>query len=113
VAEGDAPPPAVPAGLTLKAVSRRTGIPAATLRTWERRYRFLRPERASNGYRSYGEEEIARILHVKHLLEQGVRIGQAMETVEESHPRRATGVTGSDPGDHVGDRAAADRDRPA
>lgn len=87
-----APPlPAIPAGLTLNEVSRRTGIPAATLRTWERRYQFLRPERATNGYRRYGGEEIARILQVKYLVEQGVRIGHAMETVEGPHPRRATG----------------------
>jgi hypothetical protein len=93
VLEGPAAPPrpAVPSGLTLKAVSRRTGVPAATLRTWERRYHFLRPERATNGYRRYGEEEIARILQVKYLVEQGVRIGQAMETVEGDAVRRATG----------------------
>jgi MerR family regulatory protein len=50
------PPMTIPTGLTLKAVSRRTGIPAATLRTWERRYGFLRPVRSANGYRLYGEQ---------------------------------------------------------
>jgi PAS domain S-box-containing protein len=78
---GAEPPMVVPTGLTLKAVSRRTGIPAATLRTWERRYGFLRPVRSANGYRLYGEREVAQILQVKRLLEQGVRIGAAMETV--------------------------------
>lgn len=34
----------LPAGLTLKAVSERTGIPAATVRTWERRYHFIHPQ---------------------------------------------------------------------
>jgi MerR-like DNA binding protein/GAF domain-containing protein len=71
----------LPTGLTLKAVSQRTGIPAATLRTWERRYGFLRPLRSSGGYRLYGEEEIARIQQVKYLLDQGIRIGAAMEAV--------------------------------
>jgi PAS domain S-box-containing protein len=74
-------PPALPTGLTLKAVSRRTGIPAATLRTWEHRYGFLRPRRSPSGYRLYGEEELARIEQVKYLLGQGVRIGAAMEAV--------------------------------
>jgi hypothetical protein len=83
-----APPPSIPTGLTLKAVSRRTGIPAATLRTWERRYQFLRPERSTSGYRLYGEREIDRILQVKSLLEQGVRIGAAMETVRREPTRR-------------------------
>jgi PAS domain-containing protein len=71
----------IPTGLTLKAVSRRTGIPAATLRTWERRYGFVHPSRSASGYRLYGEKEIARVLKVKYLLEQGVRIGEAMAMV--------------------------------
>jgi DNA-binding transcriptional MerR regulator/PAS domain-containing protein len=76
-------PPPIPTGLTLKAVSRRTGIPAATLRTWEHRYGFLRPRRSASGFRLYGEEEIARIEQVKYLVGQGVRIGAAMKAVVE------------------------------
>jgi PAS domain S-box-containing protein len=76
-------PPALLSGLTLKAVSRRTGIPAATLRTWEHRYGFMRPRRSPAGYRLYGEEEIARIEQVKYLRGQGVRIGEAMKAVLE------------------------------
>jgi PAS domain S-box-containing protein len=86
------PPMTIPTGLTLKAVSRRTGIPAATLRTWERRYGFLSPVRSANGYRVYGEQEIAQVLQVKRLLEEGVRIGVAMETViGASHRPQAAG----------------------
>ena len=77
------PPAALLTGLTLKAVSRRTGIPAATLRTWEHRYGFMRPRRSPAGYRLYGEEEIARIEQVKYLVGQGVRTGAAMKTVIE------------------------------
>jgi PAS domain S-box-containing protein len=76
-------PQGLPTGLTLKAVSRRTGIPAATLRTWEHRYRFMRPRRSSTGYRLYGEDEIARIEQVKYLVSQGVRVGAAMKAVIE------------------------------
>jgi PAS domain S-box-containing protein len=75
------PLPTLPAGLTLKAVSLRTGIPAATLRTWEHRYGFIRPRRSPTGYRLYGEEEIARIEQVKYLVGQGIRIGAAMKAV--------------------------------
>jgi hypothetical protein len=86
------PPMTIPTGLTLKAVSRRTGIPAATLRTWERRYGFLSPVRSANGYRVYGEQEIAQVLQVKRLLEEGVRISVAMETVMgASHRPQAAG----------------------
>jgi len=79
------------AGLTLKAVSERTGIPAATVRTWERRYRFIHPSRSSSGYRIYGEEDIARILEVKRLLDQGVRISEAMAAVRARAPEAEGG----------------------
>jgi PAS domain S-box-containing protein len=82
IVERDRPTPepvaAAPAGLTLKAVSERTGIPAATVRTWERRYGVLRPTRSSSGYRLYGEDDISKLLEVRRLLEHGVRIGEAM-----------------------------------
>jgi MerR HTH family regulatory protein len=84
VEPGPAPAPAaegLPMGLTLQAVSRRTGIPAATLRTWERRYGFIHPARSNSGYRLYGEEEVLRILQVKRLRAQGVRISEAMTAV--------------------------------
>jgi PAS domain S-box-containing protein len=80
-AEPSTPAAGIPSGLTLQAVSRRTGIPAATLRTWERRYGFLRPTRSASGYRLYGEQEIAQILQVKHLLGEGVRTSEAIATV--------------------------------
>jgi DNA-binding transcriptional MerR regulator len=98
---GDLPPHAIselPTGLTLKAVSQRTGIPAATLRTWERRYRFMRPIRSASGYRLYSERDIARILQVKYLLQRGVRIRAAMAAVTDATaqpgpPERATQET--------------------
>jgi hypothetical protein len=77
--EGAVEPP--PIGLTLQAVSRRTGIPAATLRTWERRYGFVRPPRSASGYQLYGQEELRPILHVKHRREQGVKVSEAMAEV--------------------------------
>jgi MerR HTH family regulatory protein/GAF domain len=70
-----------PVGLTLKAVSQRTGIPGATVRTWERRYGFIRPVRSASGYRLYREDDISRILTVKRLLSEGVRISDAVTVV--------------------------------
>jgi DNA-binding transcriptional MerR regulator len=98
ISGGDLPPDTIselPTGLTLKAVSQRTGIPAATLRTWERRYRFMGPIRSASGYRLYSERDIVRILHVKYLLQRGVRIGAAMAAVTDATaqpgpPERAT-----------------------
>ena len=96
---GAEPPPVLPAGLTLKAVSQRTGIPAATLRTWEYRYGFMRPRRSPSGYRLYGEKELARIEQVKYLVGQGVRIGAAMKAVIEATRDNQPG----DEGHHAAD----------
>jgi hypothetical protein len=67
----------LPTGLTSRAVSRRTGIPAATLRTWEHRYGYMRPSRSPSGYSLYGNEEIAPIKRVKYLVRQGDRVNAA------------------------------------
>jgi PAS domain S-box-containing protein len=101
--EGTVEPPPLPTGLTLKAVSQRTGIPAATLRTWEHRYKFMRPRRSPSGYRLYGEKEIARIEQVKFLVGQGVRIGAAMKAViEEAEGNEPLPHEGQQPADQGG-----------
>jgi hypothetical protein len=82
----------LPTGLTLKAVSQRTGIPAATLRTWQRRYGFMQPTRSPSGYRLYGEDEVTLIQQVKYLRDQGVRIGEAMAAVISTGGRPEPGA---------------------
>ena len=59
----------------IQTVSQMTGIPAATLRAWERRYGFPEPERTQSSYRLYSEQDIsgqicniAQILLIKYKL---------------------------------------------
>jgi DNA-binding transcriptional MerR regulator len=40
--------------------------------------------RSSQGYRLYTEEDVTRVLQVKHLLEQGVRVGEAAAALVEA-----------------------------
>lgn len=56
---------------SIRVASRLTGIPADTLRMWERRYGFPRPERTGGGSRSYSEEDIERL----HLLSRAIKAG--------------------------------------
>lgn len=67
----------------LKAVVQRTGIPAASLRAWERRYGLLTPVRKPNGHRVYPAAEVEKLLRVKALMEQGMTISQAAGEVEK------------------------------
>ncbi len=61
-----------------KAVVQQTGIPAPTLRAWERRYTFLSPGRADNSYRLYSERDIVIIHWLKERVDAGMSISQAI-----------------------------------
>ncbi len=61
-----------------KAVVQQTGVPAPTLRAWERRYALLTPERAENAYRLYSERDISLIRWLKERIDQGMSISQAV-----------------------------------
>ena len=61
-----------------KAVVQQTGVPAATLRAWERRYKLLSPERAENAYRLYSEQDIVLIRWLKERVDNGMSISQAV-----------------------------------
>jgi DNA-binding transcriptional MerR regulator len=60
-----------------KAVVQQTGVPAPTLRAWERRYALLVPERADNTYRLYSERHVALIRWLKERVDSGISISQA------------------------------------
>ena len=62
-----------------KAVVQQTGVPAPTLRAWERRYTLLSPERAANNdYRLYSERDIIVIRWLKDHVDAGMSISQAI-----------------------------------
>ncbi len=53
------------------AVSRLTGVPADTLRVWERRYHAVTPIRSEAGTRLYAAEEVGRLILIKRLVDRG------------------------------------------
>jgi methanogenic corrinoid protein MtbC1 len=65
--------------LTIAAVERDTGLGKDTLRVWERRYGFPRPERDANGDRLYPAEQVGRLRLVKRLIDCGHRPGRLMQ----------------------------------
>ncbi len=50
---------------TIGAVVKRTGVPADTIRAWERRYSVPQPARTPSGQRVYSEHDIAIILQLR------------------------------------------------
>ena len=52
---------AADATFSIRVVEAKTGIPAETLRIWERRYGFPKPARRPGGARVYRREDVARL----------------------------------------------------
>lgn len=63
----------------LKAVVQQTGIPAQSLRAWEKRYGILTPVRKANGHRVYPRSEVDKLLRLKALMARGMTISQAAQ----------------------------------
>ncbi|WP_224243023.1 MerR family transcriptional regulator [Hyalangium gracile] len=69
--------------LRIRTIARLTGIREATLRAWERRYGFPRPNRSEhNNYRSYSREEVENIRRVAKLISEGLSVSEAIAQVK-------------------------------
>jgi DNA-binding transcriptional MerR regulator len=64
--------------LSIGAVSRATGIPVETLRTWEQRYGFPVPERRPSGHRVYNPSVVPRLRRIHEAVTYGCRTGDAV-----------------------------------
>jgi len=62
---------------TVSGAARRLGIPAATLRTWERRHGIGPSGRSPGGHRRYTPDDLARLQAMRTLVTSGVPPAQA------------------------------------
>lgn len=81
---------------TIKEIEERTGVAAATLRQWERRYSFPRPQRSSGGYRLFSDDDVASILQMQAFVANGVPPSRAAELVRQPVPEQPGGRTVAD-----------------
>lgn len=77
-------------GLSIGELAQRTGVPAATLRSWEDRHGFPRPLRRAGGHRRYQDGDVALIGEVLRLRASGMSlqaaIGQAVAREVAAEP---------------------------
>lgn len=59
--------------LGIAAVERDTGLQKDTLRVWERRYGFPRPQRDANDERIYPADQVDKLRLIRRLLDHGFR----------------------------------------
>jgi DNA-binding transcriptional MerR regulator len=62
----------------MKAVEQQTGISAATLRAWERRYALVEPKRTASGYRLYSDHDVALLRWVRVQMDEGLTISRVV-----------------------------------
>ena len=62
---------------TVSGAARQLGIPAATLRTWERRHGIGPSGRSTGGHRRYTSDDLIRLRAMRTLVETGVPPAQA------------------------------------
>jgi DICT domain-containing protein len=65
-------------GLSIGELARLTGVPAATLRSWEDRYGFPRPQRLAGGHRRYAGGDAALVKEVTRLRASGISLQAAI-----------------------------------
>lgn len=81
---------------TIETVSKMTGIPAPSLRNWEKRYGFPSPDRTSGGHRYYTAGDVEFLKKAVHWIEEGqslVEIARIYRQVAVTEP--ATVVAGA------------------
>jgi MerR family transcriptional regulator, light-induced transcriptional regulator len=73
----------------IRTLAELTGVPAITLRAWERRYGLLKPQRTPKGHRLYSTQDIELIKNVVNLLNQNLSISEAVRRIKQG-PETAT-----------------------
>lgn len=76
-------------GLSMSAVSNLIGVPAPTIRTWERRYDIVEPARDESGRRVYSPEQVERLRVIAELSDLGERVSDlarmSTDELQERH----------------------------
>jgi PAS domain S-box-containing protein len=84
--------------LRIGTVAHQSGFSTHVLRVWENRYGLLDPTRSEGGQRLYSEDDVAVLVRVKELLDEGYRIGEIARvdrsTLLDEGRRRGIGALG-------------------
>ena len=71
---------------TIKDLENLTGIKAHTIRIWEQRYSFLKPQRTGTNIRYYTNEELKKVLNIALLNKYGFKISH-IDKMDEQEMR--------------------------
>ncbi|MBD5224587.1 MAG: MerR family transcriptional regulator [Bacteroidales bacterium] len=70
----------------IKEVADILGLPASTLRFWEKKFTIIKPKRSESGRRYYTPADIERLRMVTYLVkEKGLHLEAAEEQIRHNH----------------------------
>lgn len=69
-------------------VAKLTGMSKHVIRSWEKRFDLLKPERGENRYRSYSQEDVDLLIYLNEQIGQGYSIGELAAVGREELLRR-------------------------
>jgi len=78
---------------TIKDLENLSGIKAHTIRIWEQRYSFLKPQRTDTNIRYYTNEELKKLLNVALLNKYGYKISHINRMTDEQINERILSLT--------------------
>lgn len=61
---------------TLHELEKLTGILAATIRVWERRYNIIKPKRTRTNRRWYDDDDLRRLINISIIYHSGIKISK-------------------------------------
>lgn len=68
--------------VSIGGLSRATGVPIETLRTWELRYGFPTSVRKPSGHRQFEVTQVERVRRIASALERGLRAGEVVPATD-------------------------------
>lgn len=68
--------------VSIGGLSRATGVPIETLRTWELRYGFPKSVRKPSGHRQFDVSHVERIRRMAQALDRGLRAGEVVPATD-------------------------------
>lgn len=80
--------------LTIREVAARSGVPAGTLRMWEERYGFPKPQRLPSGHRRFTEDQVDAVRAVVAARDGGLSLPAAIERVSGAPQERRESLYG-------------------
>jgi DNA-binding transcriptional MerR regulator len=81
---------------TIKDLENLTGIKAHTIRIWEQRYTFLKPQRTDTNIRYYSNNELKKILNIALLNRYGFKISHIGKMSDDDIHVKILGINNSE-----------------